>query len=350
MIERFLNQSYFGNSVSDYLISLAILFLGIILVTIIKKIVLSRFRLYAAKTESRIDDIIILQISRFIIPLLYLAVLFFTLNFLKIPSGSRKNIDSAGVAIFTFFAIRFLIFVINSSVRYFSKSKGTADSANQSGLKGISTFISIFVWGLGVVFLLDNLGFKVSAVVAGLGIGGIAVALAAQAVLGDFFSYFVIFFDRPFQIGDFISVDDKAGTVIKIGIKTTRVTSVSGEEIVFPNSNLTNSRLHNHSRLQRRRVQFKISVAHQTKPDVLSQIPQQLKAIVEKNDLASFDRAHFQSYSDSGIVFEIVYFINSPDYKIYMDIQQNINLDIYREFEKGNIKMAYYPSILNVGN
>ena len=204
-----------------------------------------------------------------------------------------------------------------------------------------STVIKVAVWGLGVTFLLDNLGFKISAVVAGLGIGGIAVALAAQTVLGDLFSYFTIFFDRPFEVGDFIVIDDFLGTVEYIGIKTTRLRSLSGEQLIFSNTDLTSSRLRNYKRMENRRVVFQLGVTYQTKTEQLREIPEIIAHIIKKSDNTVFDRAHFSSYGDFSLNFETVYYVKSRDYNIYMDTQQTINLLIYRQFAEEGIEFAY---------
>src|SRR3546814_878321 len=140
--------------------------------------------------------------------------------------------------------------------------------------RGIMFILNVVIWIFGLVLLLSNLGYDVTAIVAGMGIGGIAIALAAQTILGDLFSYFVIFFDRPFEIGDFIVVDDKSGTVEYVGIKTTRLKSLGGEQLVFSNTDLTNSRLHNYKRMERRRIVFKLGVVYETPEKKLKLIPE----------------------------------------------------------------------------
>ena len=158
--------------------------------------------------------------------------------------------------------------------------------------------INLCIWFLGIVFLFDNLGYDVTAIIAGLGIGGIAIALAAQNILGDLFNYFVIFFDRPFEIGDFIVLDDKKGNVEYIGIKTTRLKSITGEQIIISNTDLTNSRLHNFKRMEQRRVLFTLGVTYQTTPEQLQMIPGIIKSIIEDQEGITFDRAHFATFGD----------------------------------------------------
>jgi small-conductance mechanosensitive channel len=208
-------------------------------------------------------------------------------------------------------------------------------------LRGMKVLINILIWVIGIVFLMDNLGFDISAVIAGLGIGGIAIALAAQAILGDLFSYFVIFFDRPFEVGDFITVGDKRGTVEYTGIKTTRIRALSGEQLVFSNTDLTNSRIHNYKKMEERRVLFKLGVVYQTPAAKLEEIPKIVREIIEKRADVRFDRGHFESYGDFSLNFEFVYFIVGADYVKYMDTQQSINLEVYNEFETRGIEFAY---------
>jgi small-conductance mechanosensitive channel len=208
-------------------------------------------------------------------------------------------------------------------------------------VKGITIVVNIFVWSLAFVFMFDNLGYDVTAIIAGLGIGGIAIALAAQNILGDLFNYFVIFFDRPFELGDFIVVDDKKGTVEYIGLKTTRIKSLSGEQLIFSNSDLTNSRIHNFKRLERRRVVFSVGVTYQTTREQLEKIPQIIRTAVEAQEQTTFDRSHFSGYGDFSLNFETVYFAETAEFNIHMDIQQKIYFQIFEVFAKEGIEFAY---------
>lgn len=193
----------------------------------------------------------------------------------------------------------------------------------------------------GFLFLIDNLGYDITTLVAGLGIGGIAVALAAQTILGDLFSYLVIFFDKPFEIGDFIIIDDKMGTIEYIGIKTTRIRTLSGEQLICSNTDLTNSRVHNYKRMEKRRVVFSFGVIYQTAASQIKRIPGIVREIIESDAGNTFDRAHFSSYGDFSLNFEVVYYVMTPDYNIYMDRQQAINIAIFERFEQEKIEFAY---------
>jgi small-conductance mechanosensitive channel len=197
---------------------------------------------------------------------------------------------------------------------------------------------------------LDTYGVNVTTLIAGLGISGIAVALAVQNVLGDLFASFSIVFDKPFVIGDFIIVGDYLGTVEYVGLKTTRIRSLSGEQLVFSNGDLLKSRIRNFKRMFERRVVFTIGVLYQTTYEHLIEIPKMIQSIIENQSQVRFDRAHFKEYGAYSLNFEIVYWIQNPDYNVYMDIQQTINLSIFKQFKEKGIEFAYPTQTLFVQN
>jgi small-conductance mechanosensitive channel len=215
------------------------------------------------------------------------------------------------------------------------------DAAVATTVSAFGFVARLVLWTLVAFVALDNLGVNITALVAGLGVGGIAVALALQNVLGDLFASFSIVLDKPFVIGDFIAIDGFAGTVERIGLKTTRVRSLSGEEIVFSNTDLLKGRVRNFKRMQERRVAFSFGVVYETPPETLARIPEIVRAIVEAQPLARFDRAHFAAYGEFALTFEVVYHVRTPDYAAYMDTQQAINLELYRRFQAEGIAFAY---------
>lgn len=339
-MKEILDYKYFGNTVQAYAIALGTIIIGILIVKIFKNIVLKRLEKWSQKTKTNLDDYIVKAIEKFVVPLLYYGAIYVGITTLSLPAKVLHWLDVLSTILVAYFSI----VLITSSVRiginsYLDKKGGGEEKKKQVG--GIMLVFNLLIWAFGVVFLLDNLGYNVSSIIAGLGIGGVAIALAAQAVLKDFFSYFVIFFDRPFEIGDFIIVGDKMGAVEYIGIKTTRLRSLGGEQLVFSNTDLVDSRVHNYKRMQRRRVVFKLGVIYQTKADVLAEIPKMIKKIITEQENTTFDRAHFSSYGDFSLNFEIVYYVLSADYTQYMDTQQAINLRIYKEFEEKGIEFAY---------
>lgn len=340
MLEAFLQQTFFQNRIQDYLLFVAIFLGGLLAVKIVNGVVLRRIKRWAVQTSTTLDDFLIQAFDRNLLPLLYFGAFYLGLRSLTLNPSLSKGADVLGAAVVTFYGIRFLVGMVTHLIRAYWLSRET-DVNRQNVIQGLMPVIKVLLWGMGIVFLLDNLGFKVSAVLAGLGIGGVAVALAAQTILGDLFSYFAIFFDRPFEIGDFIIVGDYLGTVEHVGIKTTRIRSLSGEQLVFSNTDLTNSRVRNYKRMERRRVVFKLGVIYQTPLEKLKQIPGIIQRAVEQAGDTAFDRAHFFSYGDFSLIYEVVYNVLSSDYNRYMDIQQRINFAINEEFSRQGIEFAY---------
>ncbi len=203
-MQEFLNQTFWGNNIQAYIIAAAILIFGIILVKILQKVGLFRLKKWAEKTETTIDDLLIKTIEKSLIPLLYYGIFYSAITSLTLHDRVSRIIEVSSLFIVTFFIVRFISSTIMFSITYFIKKQERGEEKARQ-LRGMTVLINIFVWVIGLVFLMDNLGFDISAVIAGLGIGGIAIALAAQTILGDLFSYFVIFFDRPFEVGDFIT-------------------------------------------------------------------------------------------------------------------------------------------------
>ncbi|MBV6420365.1 MAG: hypothetical protein DAHOPDDO_01607 [Ignavibacteriaceae bacterium] len=339
-MQEFLNQTFWGNTIQSYFIALGIFIIGVLIVKVLQKIVLLRLKKWAAKTETTIDDLLIKSIEKSIIPLLFYAVFYSALHSLALSESTAKILKVVSLFIITFFIVRFISSTIMFTITYFIRKQERGEEKARQ-LRGMTVLINIFVWVVGFVFLMDNLGFDISAVIAGLGIGGIAIALAAQTILGDLFSYFVIFFDRPFEVGDFITVQDKSGTVEYTGIKTTRLRSLSGEQLVFSNHDLTNSRIHNYKKMERRRVVFTLRVIYQTTAEQIESIPKLVREIIESQQDVAFDRGHFASYGDFSLNFEFVYFVLEADYNKYMNIQQAINMKIYDTFEQRGIGFAY---------
>lgn len=339
-----------GNPVQDYLISLAIVIISILAIRVFGSMLVTRFKKLSEKTKSRLDDVVVKTVQRFGLAALYFLAIYWGVSYLELTRRAERVLEVATAAVIAFFLIRLVSTLIQYLLEgYVRKQENGEEKVKQ--LAGVLLIINFVVWGLGLLFLFDNLGYDVTAIIAGLGVGGIAVALAAQNILGDLFNYFVIFFDRPFEVGDFIIVDAKMGTVEYIGLKTTRLKSLTGEQLVFANSDLTNSRIHNYKRMQRRRIVFTLDVVYQTTAEQLRAIPQLIRAAIEKEgDLVRFDRAHFASYRDFSLSFEVVYFVENSDYNTYMDIQERINLRIFEDFEKKGIQFAYPTQTLFLAN
>ncbi len=340
MLDSFLHETFFNNTVLTYIVVAGASVLGLVIVRIGAAVSKRALHKLAARTGSRLDDFLINVLHRNITPLLYYGVFYIATRSLALPAAISRSLEVIGIILLTFLSIRLIGAVIVHAFEAFWLKD--LDPEKQRSFKGLMPALKVVIWGIGIVFLLDNLGFEISAVIAGLGIGGIAVALAAQSVLGDLFSYFCILMDRPFETGDFIILGpDHLGTVEHIGIKTTRIRSLGGEQIILSNSDLTNSRIRNYKRMERRRVVFTVRVTYQTPPEKLKAIPEAVREIIGGFDLAVFDRSHFASYGDFSLNFETVYYVQSSDYNVYMDVHQAINLAIYRKFQEMGVEFAY---------
>jgi small-conductance mechanosensitive channel len=275
---------------------------------------------------------------------LQFAVFYWGITYLTLSLKAERVIHIAASVVVTYFMLRLLSTVILMLLQNRIRRQDHGENKIKQ-LGGLMLIINIFIWVIGIVFLLDNLQYNVTTIITGLGIGGIAIALAAQNILGDLFNYFVIFFDRPFEAGDFIVVDDKSGTVEYVGIKTTRIRSLTGEQIIIGNSNLTSARIHNFKRLVNRRIVFNLNIDYRTSTEKIKLIPSLIKGIVEKQKQAMFDRSHFAGYGDWSLRFETVYFVLDPDFNKYMDIQQAINLEINEAFQKNGIYFVTTPHV-----
>ena len=205
----------------------------------------------------------------------------------------------------------------------------------------LKKIIQLIVLVVALLVILYVLKVDLSGVVVGLGVGGIAIALAVQSTLSDVFSAFSIYFDRPFEIGDFVVIGDQAGTVTNIGMKSTRINLLQGEELIISNKELTSARVRNFKKLQKRRVNFKIGVTYDTPLVKLKKIPGIVGEIIKNQEFAEVDRVHFSEFGDFSLKFEVVYYVLVADYTKYMDVQQEIYFAIKEAFEKEGIEMAF---------
>jgi small-conductance mechanosensitive channel len=339
-MNSFWNNIFLGNSLKDWTIALVIILATFAVLKFTKMLALIRLRKWASKTNTTIDDFIVAALGKYILPFFYLLACYIGLSYLSLPTKTDHVLTIALLVAGTFFAIGFITALAKYFIENFTRSHSDADTKRKQA-RGIIVIINIVVWITGIIFLIDNLGYDITTLVTGLGIGGVAIALAAQAILGDLFSYFVIFFDKPFEIGDFIIVGDKLGTVEYVGIKTTRIRALSGEQLIMSNTDLTNSRVQNYKRMEKRRVVSSIGVIYETSPEKLRKIPTMLKEIIHSQNQTEFDRAHFSAFADFSLNFEFVYYITGADYNLYMDRQQAINLAIFEAFEREGIEFAY---------
>ncbi len=219
--------------------------------------------------------------------------------------------------------------------------KEQRDPAAVTGYGLLLFFVRVGIWMVVVVSVLSHFDYPIAGLIGALGVGGIAVAFAVQNILSDIFNSMAIVLDKPFRVGDFITTGDIVGFVEHIGVKTTQIRSLSGEQITLSNTDLLNSRIHNYKRMRERRVVFRIGVVYETSADTLEGIPGIIAEVIGSQAHARFDRAHFFEYGDFSLVFETVYYVSGADYVRYMDTQQAVNLGIYRRFQDAGIRFAF---------
>jgi small-conductance mechanosensitive channel len=315
---------------------------GTLLVLLLaRRILVARLGKLAARTTNRLDDLVVELIRR--TRTLFLATLALWPAQAAL-SLSPRALEVVHVVTVIALAIQAGIWgtvAIAQALGGRARDLREQDPAAATTLTAVTVLLRLVLWALLLLLALDNLGFNVSTLVAGLGIGGVAVALATQNVLSDILASLSIVLDKPFVVGDFIIVGDLMGSVEYVGLKTTRVRSLWGEQIIFSNADLLGSRIRNYKRMAERRVVFKIGVTYQTTHAQLGKLGGMLKEIVSSVDGTRFDRAHFATYDDSSLGFEVVYYVLTPDYNRYMDIQQQINLAIYQRFAQEGVEFAY---------
>lgn len=335
---------FWGNSAYDYFLSVLIFLALMIVLKLFQVIILSHLNKLALKTKTDIDDMLI-EIFKDIKPPFYFFISFyFAIKILDIAPLFSKVLFILFLIAIVFEIIQAVSRVLDYAMRKYlerNREEGEDNQHSESMIKLLQVLVKAFLWIFGLVLILSNLGVNVTSLIAGMGIGGLAIALALQNVLSDLFSAFSIYIDKPFKVGDFIMVGTDAGTVEKIGMKTTRIRTLQGEQLVISNQELTSARIQNFRRMDNRRVSFKLGVTYDTSPKKLEAIPSIIESILEKIELAEFDRCHFTEYADSALIFEVVMFINSKEMTDYLEARQKVNLEIYKRFAKEKIEFAY---------
>ena len=337
----FLDWVYLNNDVRTWLLAVAVAVVVYAGMSVLRRLVVRQVSAISRRTSNVADDLVADTLRRTKTYFLLFVSLYAASRILVLGDSADTALRFIGVMVVVSQVAVWGTVIINTLISRQMALRIEEDAATATTINALGFVIRLTFYSVLVLMGLSNLGFDVTALIAGLGIGGIAIALALQNVLGDLFASLSIVLDRPFVIGDFIIVGDMLGTVDYVGLKTTRVRSLSGEQIVFANADLLNSRIRNFKRMYERRIVFTLGVTYQTPRTQLEQIPAMIRAAVERQENARFDRSHFHAYGDFSLNFETVYYVLVPDYNVYMDIQQAINLEIHRAFEAAGIEFAY---------
>lgn len=335
--------TYFDNKLLSAVLAFAVSFLAFY---IIKKLIIARIEHLFKKTKNQWDDIFSQAFAKLTWPFYASISAYFSIQFLDLEEKYSDIIEGAVLVVVVYYIARFAEALFSFSIGQWLSQRKSGQKFDEGVIGVIKLASRTLVWTIALILVLQNLGYNVTALIGGLGIAGIAVGLAVQNLLGDIFSFFSIHFDKPFRVGDFIIVGDDMGTVEKIGIKSTRIAALTGQQLVIPNQELTSSRINNYMKMEKRRIQFSIGVTYQTKKSKLEKIPKLISDIINSVEQAEIDRVHFKSFGDWALIYEIVYYIDSSDYNVYMDIQQKINLAIVERFEKEKMDMAYPTQML----
>ncbi len=336
----FLQSTFYNNSLGTWLLALALLVGGPLVVSRLLRFLAASLKKINERRPGEFTRLAGETVEGTKLLLILFIFVYISSSVLSLPAAAEKACSfifiialSIQIGIFaSLLARKIIFFYINSQ-----------DNAQEytSALSIVNLTIRVLIWSAVLLMTLDNLGFNITTLVAGLGVGGIAIAMASQQILADLFASLSIILDKPFRMGDFIIIGDLLGTVENIGLKTTRIRSLSGEELILSNNDLLSSRIRNYKTMQERRVVFSLGVEFSTPHKKLKNIPQMIKTVIDSIEKTRFDRSHFSSYGNFALNIETVYYILSSDYLTYMDIQQDINLQIFERFEQEGIAFAF---------
>ena len=337
-----LSRTILGNTLATWAAALATGVLSYLTLRIVLRFAASRLERLSLGTSFRWDDVAVYALRRTKGFLLLVVAVSLAARVLALPGGVASFLGHVTAIALLWQGGIWISAAIRRWIEVQREARAAEDAATIMTMNVIGIAARIVLWSLVVLLALENLGVDVTALVAGLGIGGVAVALAAQNILGDLFASLSIVLDRPFVLGDFLAVDEHLGSVEEIGLKTTRLRSLSGEQLVFSNNDLLGSRIRNYGRMFQRRVLFEIGVTYDTPRSALAAIPGIIRSAVEEHgEQVRFDRSHFKKHGDFALVFETVYYVLQADFNAYMDIQQEINLRIHERFESDGIEFAF---------
>jgi small-conductance mechanosensitive channel len=338
---EFLDITYYGNTVQQWAIAFLSAAALLVILRVLSHFIIGRLKALAERTTTEWDDLVTSTLARTKVIFLAVLAVYAGSLALVLPELARTVLTKVMIIVFMVQGGIWLTAAISFWLDRYRQRQLAEDPAATTTVTALGFIVKLLTWSIILLLVLDNLGVDITTLVAGLGVGGIAVALAVQNILGDLFASLSIVLDKPFVLGDFLIIDNFLGSVEHIGLKTTRMRSLSGEQLVFSNTDLLGSRIRNYGRMYERRVVFTIGVTYQTPREKLERIPGMIRQAIEAQEKTRFDRSHFKSYGDFSLNFETVYYVLVPDYNTYMDIQQAVNLNIHEQFERESIEFAY---------
>ncbi|MBT3817522.1 MAG: mechanosensitive ion channel family protein [Candidatus Magasanikbacteria bacterium] len=345
------SYTYLNNTLWQYTLAIGYFFGVLIALKIFKSFILVKLNKIAEKTENTIDDAVINTLQKIRAPFYFFISFFIAIRHVNINEVALK-----AISVFLIFGIAYeMIKSLGDLIDYIidlyiekTVKKEKEKKQMRSMMRILRIFIMIVLWSITLLFILSNLGINVTSVVASLGIGGLAIALAVQNVLSDIFSAFSIYLDKPFEVGDFIIIGSDSGSVEHIGLKTTRLRTIRGEVLIISNKELTSTRVKNLRQLKKRRDSFMVNVQYETPIVKREKIPQIIEKIIENIEGAEYLRCNLFEFGESSINYELAYTIDSADYNVFMAVREQINLAIMKAFEKEDIQFAYPTQVVYV--
>jgi small-conductance mechanosensitive channel len=339
-INVFLESQYWGNSLARWLTALMMFLVLWMVFHFVVRRVSSKIEVYAKKTETPLNGLVVGILSATREFFMFALALYLSLKILNFTDRFHDRLDSAIIIMFLvqagFWGSAGIHFWLEKVLK--KKAAVDASTATTMGLIGFGARIIFFV--VIALMILSNMGVNITALVAGLGIGGIAIGLALQNILGDLFASLVIVLDKPFIVGDAVNIGAFNGNIEYIGIKTTRIRSVTGEQLIFSNGDILKNTIRNYKRMQERTIEFFVNVSYDTPIEVVRELPADIRKIVAAQPKVRLDRAHFQALGTSAVIFDIVYIMLDSNYGLYMDTQQEINLQIMELFRAKKVQFA----------
>lgn len=337
---------WFGNTLAAWIGAVGLLALISLALWVVHRFVLSRLVGLVRGTHTVIDDVVMHALGRTKPVLAFLVALFFASHALALDPQIALALRHAAIVALIVQGGLWATAAVTFWVQRFAEATAGDDPAAVTTVSALSFIGRLVIWVLVLLLILDNFGVEVTALLTGLGIGGIAVALAVQNILGDLFASLSIVLDKPFVLGDFLILGEHMGTVEHIGLKTTRLRALSGEQLVFGNDDLLKSRIRNLGRMAERRAVFTIGVTYDTPREILAAIPGWIADIVEAQEDTRLDRSHLKQFGSYSIDFEVVYFMTVPEYLAYADTQQAVNLAIHEKFEREGVEFAFPTQVV----
>jgi small-conductance mechanosensitive channel len=336
-----LDRVFYGNTLRQWLIAAALGGAVHVVLSLLRRVVVQRLGRLAARSATRVDDLGVEMVRRTRQYFLAAAALVIAARILVLPAQTRDILHLVLVAAVLLQAGRWGTGLIGFAVEHYARRAGGEDAGTRATVQAVGYAARFGLWSVLLIMALAAFGIDVTALITGLGIGGIAIALAVQNILGDLFAALSIVLDKPFVVGETIHVDNIVGAVEHVGLKTTRIRSQSGEQIVISNADLLRSRIRNYRRMEQRRVVFNVDVTYDTPPDTVDRIPGLIREIIERQPVTRFERSHFLSFAESALRIETVFWVLDADFDRYADIQHAINIELLRRFTAERIDFAF---------